>query len=94
MNKRNAALEALTKAAPASNVVELKAEEPVAEAPPRPARTSRTVANTAARSMLYLPPKVKRKFKEIAFHEDRKEHDIYMDALREYLEKRGHKGLL
>lgn len=39
------------------------------------------------------PPKVKRKFKEIAFHENRKEHDIYIEALREYLENRGHKGL-
>jgi len=53
-----------------------------------------TVAATAKRVMLYLPPKAKNKFREIAFHEDRKPHDIFMDALREYLEKRGHKGLL
>jgi hypothetical protein len=53
-----------------------------------------TVAATAKRVMLYLSPKAKKKFREIAFHEDRKEHDIFMDALREYLEKRGHKGLL
>jgi hypothetical protein len=44
--------------------------------------------------MPYLPPKAKRKFKEIAFHENRKEHDVYVEALREYLERRGHKGLL
>jgi hypothetical protein len=44
--------------------------------------------------VLYLPPKAKRKFKEIAFHEGRKEHDVYMEALREYLERRGHSGLL
>ena len=63
--------------------------------PSRPKTSSRkTVANSAARSMLYLPPKAKRKFKEIAFHENRKEHDIYMEALREYLERKGHKGLL
>ena len=53
-----------------------------------------TVAATAKRVMLYLSPKAKKKFREIAFHEDRKEHDIFMDALREYLEKRGHNGLL
>ena len=52
------------------------------------------IANARIRAMLYLPPKAKRKFKEIAFHENRKEHDIYMEALREYLERKGHKGLL
>jgi hypothetical protein len=106
MSKRNAALEALTKAPATSNVVELKADD-VPAAPPEPvwsetpvpprlpkAPARKTVANSAARSMLYLPPKAKRKFKEIAFHEDRKEHDIYMEALREYLERKGHKGLL
>jgi hypothetical protein len=106
MSKRNAALEALTKAPVTSNVVELEADDAPAAPPesvlsetpvtPRahkaPAR--KTVANSAARSMLYLPPKAKRKFKEIAFHENRKEHDIYMEALREYLERKGHKGLL
>jgi predicted transcriptional regulator len=44
--------------------------------------------------MLYLPPKAKRKIKEIAFYEDRKEHDVYVEAVRDYLEKRGHHGLL
>jgi len=57
-------------------------------------QAGRAVAATAKRVMLYLSPKAKKKFREIAFHEDRKEHDIFMDALREYLEKRGHNGLL
>jgi hypothetical protein len=66
---------------------------PVVEAPsPKPER--QTVANSAARVMLYLPPKAKRKIKEIAFYEDRKEHDVYVEAVRDYLEKRGHHGLL
>jgi hypothetical protein len=26
----------------------------------------------------------------IAFHENRKRHDLYMEALREYLERKGH----
>ena len=110
MSKRNAALEALTRAKPASPPasVETKPEQPVAVAPsddaPEPvdikqaapprAAARKTVANSAARAMLYLPPKAKRKFKEIAFHENRKEHDVYLEALREYLEGRGHKGLL
>jgi hypothetical protein len=92
MSKRNAALEALAKAPSPSNVVELKADDPAPAPAAQPAR--QTVAKSVARAMLYLPPKAKRKFKEIAFHEDRKEHDVYMEALREYLERRGHKGLL
>jgi hypothetical protein len=110
MSKRNAALEALTRVKPGpTNVMELTSEQPAgsagyedASAPvdikpaPSVARmpVRKTVANSAARSMLYLPPKAKRKFKEIAFHENRKEHDVYMEALREYLERKGHKGLL
>jgi hypothetical protein len=108
MSKRNAALEALTGGKkPTANVVELKSElaaeaaardergEPAAApAPVRKPTVRQTVANSSARSMLYLPPKAKRKFKEIAFHEDRKEHDVYIEALREYLERKGHKGLL
>ena len=109
-NKRNEALEALTRAKPVSPsaLVEAKPEQLIAPAPlheapepvafkpavPPKAAARKTVANSAARAMLYLPPKAKRKFKEIAFHENRKEHDVYIEALREYLERRGHKGLL
>jgi hypothetical protein len=98
MSKRNDALEALSRPVPAqtATVVELKAEasaEPKAPASPaKPAH--KTVANSYARTMLYLPPKAKRKFKEIAFHSNRKEHDVYVEALRDFLEKNGHKGLL
>jgi hypothetical protein len=94
-------------AAMSENVVQLNAEPETATAESettssmlnqdagRAAKPSNgTVAATAKRVMLYLSPKAKKKFREIAFHEDRKEHDIFMDALREYLEKRGHKGLL
>jgi hypothetical protein len=93
MSKRNAALDALAKAPPALNIVPAA---PVPESPPLAAQAParRTVANSSARAMLYLPPRAKRKFKEIAFHENRKEHDVYMEALREYLERKGHKGLL
>ncbi|KRQ01303.1 hypothetical protein AOQ73_18295 [Bradyrhizobium pachyrhizi] len=57
-------------------------------------REDGTVRASYKRAMLYLPPKAKRKFKEIAFTTDRKEHDIYIEALRDYLEKLGHPGLL
>lgn len=53
-----------------------------------------TVRATYKRVMLYLPPKAKKKMQEIAFTTDRKAHDIYLDALREYLERSGHPGLL
>jgi len=43
--------------------------------------------------MVYMPSKVARKFKEIAFIEDRKANDIYLEALNLYLTKQGHGGL-
>jgi hypothetical protein len=91
-SKRNAALEALsatppklpTAVAPAQpvegveNVVTLK-----------PAKPSKTVAKV----VVYMPPKVARKFKEIAFTEDRKANDVYLEALDLYLTQQGHGGL-
>ncbi|CAL80033.1 hypothetical protein BRADO6406 [Bradyrhizobium sp. ORS 278] len=83
------------------NVVEIKPEaapvdiETTPKERGKPAKASEgKVRTTYKRSMLYLPPKAKKKFKEIAFISDRKEHDIYLEALREYLEKLGHPGLL
>ena len=49
--------------------------------------------NRVARVMLYLHPKVARKFKEIGFVENRKAHDVYLDALDFYLNHAGHGGL-
>ncbi|WP_050387325.1 hypothetical protein [Bradyrhizobium pachyrhizi] len=83
------------------NVVEILSEtaapgcEPVAdEGRTDTKRQGGTVRATYKRVMLYLPPKAKKKMKEIAFITDRKPHDIYLDALREYLERSGHPGLL
>jgi hypothetical protein len=56
---------------------------------PAPAKPAKDVAKV----MLYLHPKVARKFKEIAFTEDRKAHDVYLDALDAYLTAQGHGGL-
>lgn len=85
--KRNAALEALVGAPKIVEVTAPTIVAPVEEpAPPKPARD-------VAKVMLYLHPKVARKFKEIAFTEDRKAHDVYLDALNAYLIAQGHGGL-
>lgn len=60
----------------------------------RAAARSGPVATTYKRVSLYLPPAAKRKFEEIAFTEERKEHAVYIDILREWLKKKGHPGLL
>lgn len=83
--KRNAALEALG-GTPKAVEAPVAAEPAGAPAPAKPAKD-------VAKVMLYLHPKVARKFKEIAFTEDRKAHDVYLDALDAYLEAQGHGGL-
>lgn len=76
--KRNAALSALGARTPA----------PEAE-PDLPARAAKSVAKI----MVYTHPKVARKFKEIAFNEDRKTNDVILEALDLYLTKAGHRGI-
>jgi hypothetical protein len=91
-NKRNAALEALGAVAPkgALAVVPTQAgegtENVVALKPTKPGKA-------VAKVMIYMPPKVARKFKEIAFTEDRKANDVYLEALDLYLTQQGHGGL-
>src|SRR5262245_19869796 len=58
------------------------------------AASSGLVRTTYRRVSLYPPPEVRRKFEEIAFTEDRKERDIYIEILRDRLKKKGHSGLL
>jgi hypothetical protein len=43
-----------------------------------------------AKVMLYLPRRVKRKFDEMAFHDDCKAHDHYMRAIEAYLRDKRH----
>ncbi len=83
--KRNAALEALG-AAPRKAPIHL--EEP-ASPPAEPVKQAKTVAKV----MVYMPAKVARKFKEIAFTEDRKANDVYLEALDLYLQQQGHGGI-
>lgn len=105
MARNNPALEAIAKGAslsstakatdtpavPASVPAEGPAAAPV-EAAPSPAASAKP-SKDVAKVMLYLPPKVARKFKEIGFVEDRKAHDVYLDALDLYLTQQGHGGL-
>jgi hypothetical protein len=42
--------------------------------------------------LIYMPAKIARKFKEIAFTEDRKANDVYLNALDLYLKQQGHGG--
>lgn len=97
--KKNAALEALMKggsaapAVPASVPDQGPAATPApVEALPSPAVSAKS-SKDVAKVMLYLHPKVARKFKEIGFVEDRKAHDVYLDALDLYLTQQGHGGL-
>lgn len=108
MARNNPALEAIKNGAPLSSTAKaagapasstapasIPAEGPapaaveVTPAPPASAKPPKDVAKV----MLYLPPKVARKFKEIGFVEDRKAHDVYLDALDLYLTQQGHGGL-
>ena len=101
MSKRNAALEALggapapatpPKAPPAAPAVAPVAQAAAASTEkvvslPTPAKTG---IKATDKVMLYLPPKVARKFKEMAFHEDCKAHDLYLRALDGFLRQEGH----
>ncbi len=75
---------------PTAEIVPLQVEAvqivPAAEASPALARRKASVA----KYMLYLPPKVARKFKEMAFHGGGKAHDYYLEALEQYLRAKGH----
>ena len=66
----------------------ISAAEPIRE--PEMVLVRKTVANSAARTMVYMPPAMKRKFKEIAYHEGRKENDLCLEAFRDWLAKKGH----
>ena len=91
-SKRNAALEALS-ATPPKLPTAVASAQPVEGAENvvtlKPAKSSKTVAKV----VVYMPPKVARKFKEIAFTEERKANDVYLDALDLYLKKHGHGGI-
>lgn len=87
----------LLKPQPPAQVAEIKPSvEQVIEDYNKPVRepemvlVRKTVANSAARTMVYLSPAMKRKFKEIAYTEGRKENDLCLEAFRDWLAKKGH----
>jgi hypothetical protein len=93
VKKRNAALEALlgagyapTPEAPPATLAEEASATVVAM---RPVKAAKGVAKV----MVYMPAKVARKFREIAFTEERKANDVYLEALDVYLTKQGHGGI-
>ena len=63
--------------------------EPVAAG--SPSALEPKTADAAARTMVYLPAAWKEKFREIAYHERRKENDLSLEAFRDFLLKKGHK---
>ena len=81
-------------AAAASTAADQKVVPMMAEAAPaKPAKASAGTADNQTRVMVYLPPKVARKFKEMAFFENRKANDLYLEAVDAYLTKQGHGGI-
>ena len=72
--------------------VTVEVSEP-AQREPEMVLVRKTVSNSAARTMVYLPPAMKRKFKEIAYVEGRKENDLCLEAFRDWLAKKGHFNL-
>jgi hypothetical protein len=93
VKKRNAALEALLGAGfqPAPEAPPARPGEQVGETvvTMRPVKAAKGVAKV----MVYMPGKVARKFREIAFTEERKANDVYLEALDLYLTKQGHGGI-
>ena len=45
------------------------------------------------RVMVYMPAKVARKFREIAFNEDCQANDVFLAAIDAYLTQQGHGGI-
>ncbi|WP_132251557.1 hypothetical protein [Methylobacterium segetis] len=104
MARNNPALEAIrngtppgsaaTAGTPAASVAPTAVPaQGLAPAPVEALAAAAKPSKDVAKVMLYLPPKVARKFKEIGFVEDRKAHDVYLDALDLYLTQQGHGGL-
>jgi hypothetical protein len=64
------------------------APAPEAAAAAKPA--SRKAAPDIVHTSVYLPKQAHRKLKEIAFHTDKKVHDLIMEGIDEVLKRHGH----
>ena len=67
------------------------ANDPAPPAAPATPLPRPKAADTSARTMVYLPRACKEKFRDIAYHERRKENDLSLEAFRDLLLKKGHK---
>jgi hypothetical protein len=85
MSKRPSLVAGLQIQTPAAEPVN-PAPEATAQAKPAGRKAQPDIVHTS----VYLPKAVHRKLKEIAFHTDRKVHDIIMDGIDEVLKKHGH----
>lgn len=86
MSKRPSLLAGLQINQPPAAEPATPAPEPVAQAKPVARKTQPDIVHTS----VYLPKAVHRKLKEIAFHTDRKIHDLIMEGIDETLRKHGH----
>ena len=99
MGKPNSAWDAIQNGGQPSSATKAAASAVSVATAPDPSETPSLPAALAkppkdvAKVMLYLDQKVARKFKEVAFTEDRKAHDVYLEALDLYLTQQGHGGL-
>jgi hypothetical protein len=64
----------------------IQTPEPAAQVKPAGRKAQPDIVHTS----VYLPKSVHRKLKEIAFHTDRKIHDIIMEGIDETLKRHGH----
>jgi hypothetical protein len=67
---------------------ELVTPAPELAAPAKPA--GRKAQPDIVHTSVYLPKPAHRKLKEIAFHTDKKVHDLIMEGIDEVLKKHGH----
>jgi hypothetical protein len=47
------------------------------------------VSDVAIRKMVYMPPAAARRLRKLAFDDERKESDLFNEAMRRYFEHRG-----
>jgi hypothetical protein len=81
-NKRNDALDALTKPKPSpADVVPIRAGS---------GRKAPKAPDDVVRVMLYLPHRVKRAFDDMAHSAERRAHDYYVMAIEKYLRDNGY----
>ena len=52
-------------------------------------RVRMKVSDVAIRKMVYMPPGAARRLRQLAFDDERRESDLFNEAMRRYFEHRG-----